>query len=89
MRAHALVGWLSGRLDSSVRPCGRAWGVAGVGVVYQSTWIKAMKNGNFSSWPDLTEHAAEKHLSKSTATVKVNLNQQRMFARSTQQQEIT
>jgi hypothetical protein len=34
-RAHALVGWLSGRLDSSVRPCGRARGVAGVGVVYQ------------------------------------------------------
>jgi hypothetical protein len=36
-RAHALVGWLSGRLDLSVRPCGRARGVAGVGVVYQST----------------------------------------------------
>jgi hypothetical protein len=33
-RAHALVGWLSGRLDLSVRPCGRARGVAGVGVVY-------------------------------------------------------
>jgi hypothetical protein len=35
-RAHALVGWLSGRLDSSVRPCGRARGVAGVGVVYHA-----------------------------------------------------
>jgi hypothetical protein len=34
-RAHALVGWLSGRLDLSVHPCGRARGVAGVGVVYQ------------------------------------------------------
>jgi hypothetical protein len=33
-RAHALVGWLSGRLDLSVRPCRRARGVAGVGVVY-------------------------------------------------------
>jgi hypothetical protein len=33
-RAHALVGWLSGRLDLSVRSCGRARGVAGVGVVY-------------------------------------------------------
>jgi hypothetical protein len=32
-RAHSLVGWLSGRLGSSVRPCGRARGVAGVGVV--------------------------------------------------------
>jgi hypothetical protein len=38
-RAHALVGWLSGRLDSSVRPCGRARGVAGVGVVYHVTLI--------------------------------------------------
>jgi hypothetical protein len=35
-RAHALVGWLSGRLDLSARPCGRARGVAGVGVVYHS-----------------------------------------------------
>jgi hypothetical protein len=39
-RAHALVGWLSGRLDSSVRPCGRARGVAGVGVVYQALLYK-------------------------------------------------
>jgi hypothetical protein len=50
----------------------------------KSTWIKAIKNGNFSSWPGLTEHALEKHLSKSTATVKGHLNQQIMYARSTQ-----
>jgi hypothetical protein len=25
----------------------------------KSTWIKAIKNGNFSSWPGLTEHAVE------------------------------
>jgi hypothetical protein len=31
-RAHSLVGWLSGRLDLSVHPCGRATGVAEVGV---------------------------------------------------------
>jgi hypothetical protein len=30
--------------------------------------FEAMKNGNFSSWPGLTEHAVEKHLSKSTST---------------------
>jgi hypothetical protein len=30
-RAHALVGWLSGRLDLSVRPCGRARGGCGSG----------------------------------------------------------
>jgi hypothetical protein len=41
------------------------------------------KNGNFSSWPGLTEHAVEKHLSKSTSTTKGHLNQQRQNARST------
>jgi hypothetical protein len=44
-RAHALVGWLSGRLDLSVRPCGRARGVAGVGVVYQTQiWYPTPKS---------------------------------------------
>jgi hypothetical protein len=50
----------------------------------KSTWIKTIKNGNFSSWPHLAEHVVEKHLSKSTATVKGHLNQQIMYARSTQ-----
>jgi hypothetical protein len=50
----------------------------------KSTWIKAIKNGNFASWTGLTEHTVEKHLSKSDATVKGYLNQQLMFARSTQ-----
>jgi hypothetical protein len=35
-----------------------------------STWITTIKNGNFLSWPGLTEHAVGKHLSKSTATTK-------------------
>jgi hypothetical protein len=34
-------------------------------------------------WPGLTEHAVEKHLSKSTSTTKGHLNQQRQHARST------
>jgi hypothetical protein len=50
----------------------------------KSTWITAIKNGNFLSWPGLTEHAVEKHLSKSTATTKGHLNQQRQNARTTQ-----
>jgi hypothetical protein len=49
----------------------------------KSTWITAIKNVNFSSWPGLTEHAVEKHLSKSTSTTKVHLNQQRQNARTT------
>jgi hypothetical protein len=49
----------------------------------KSTWITAIKNGNFSSWPGLTEHAVEKHLSKSTSTTKGHLNQQRQNAITT------
>jgi hypothetical protein len=45
---------------------------------------KGHQNGNFSSWPALTEQAVEEYLSKSSATVKGHLNQQRMYARSTQ-----
>jgi hypothetical protein len=50
----------------------------------KSTCIKAIKNGNFASWSGLTEHAVEKYLSKSAATVKGHLKQQMMYARSTQ-----
>jgi hypothetical protein len=50
----------------------------------KSTWIMAIKNGNFLSWSGLTEHAVKKHLSKSTATTKGHLNQQRQNARTTQ-----
>jgi hypothetical protein len=37
----------------------------------------------FSSWPGFTEHAVEKHLSKSTSTPKCHLNQRRQNARTT------
>jgi hypothetical protein len=49
----------------------------------KSTWISAVKNGNFTSWPGLTEQAGEKHLSKSTSTIKGHLNQQRKNSRTT------
>jgi hypothetical protein len=49
----------------------------------KSTWITAIKNGHFTSWPGLTEHAVEKHVSKSTSTRKGHLNQQRQNARTT------
>jgi hypothetical protein len=49
----------------------------------KSTWITAIKNGNFSSLPGLTEHAVEKYFSKSTSTKKVHMNQQRQNARTT------
>jgi hypothetical protein len=49
----------------------------------KSTWIKAIKNGNFSSWPGLNEQNVDKYLSKSTSTAKGHLNQQRQNARTT------
>jgi hypothetical protein len=49
----------------------------------KSTWITAIKNGNFLSWPGLTEHAVERHVSKSAATTKGHLNQKRQNARTT------
>jgi hypothetical protein len=49
----------------------------------KSSWITAIKNGNFPSWPWLTEQAVEKNVSKSTATIKGHINQQLINARST------
>jgi hypothetical protein len=53
----------------------------------KSTWIKAIKNGNFSSCPGLNEHSVERYLSKSTSTEKGHLNQQRQNARTTKIKE--
>jgi hypothetical protein len=49
----------------------------------KSTWITAIKNEHFTSWPGLKEHDVEKHLSKSTSTTKGHLNRQRQNARTT------
>jgi hypothetical protein len=49
----------------------------------KSTWIKAIKNGNFSSWLGINEHTVEKYLSESTSTAKCHLNQQRQNDRTT------
>jgi hypothetical protein len=49
----------------------------------KSTWIKAIKNGIFSSWPGLNEQNIEKYLSKSTSTANGHLNQQRQNVRTT------
>jgi hypothetical protein len=55
----------------------------------KSIWILAIINGNFTSWPGLTERAVGKYFSKSSATVKGGLNQQRMNARSKKIKEET
>lgn len=56
-----------------------------------STWIDAIRNGHFITWPGLTVEAVKKHLPKSFATAQGHLDQTRMNQRSTkttkQQQE--
>jgi hypothetical protein len=49
----------------------------------KSTWIKAIKNGIFKSWPGLNEQNVEKYLSTTTSTAKGHLNQQRQYSRAT------
>jgi hypothetical protein len=49
----------------------------------KSTWITAIRNGNFSSWPGLNEHSVKKYQSKSTSTTKGHLSQPMQNARTT------
>jgi hypothetical protein len=41
-----------------------------------SGWLKAIKNGSFTTWPGLDETIVQKHLPKSTATIKGHQQQQ-------------
>ena len=48
-----------------------------------STWIHAIKQGHFATWPGLTAKAVTRHLPKSIATVKGHLDQERKNKHST------
>jgi hypothetical protein len=72
-RAHALVGWLSGRLDLSVRPCRRARGVAGVGVVYHGM-VETLTTTNAKLANQLeAAHALIAQLKSDIATLKIKI----------------
>ena len=49
-----------------------------------STWIRAIENGNFCTWPGLTAHAVHKHLPKFMVTAKGHMRQQDKNVRSTE-----
>ena len=49
----------------------------------KSTWIQAIKNGQYTTWPGLTTKIVEKYLEKSQATVKGHMKQTRQNIRST------
>ncbi len=47
------------------------------------TWYKAVKNGQFESWPGLTSATVAKHLPKSKKTIKGHARKTRSGLRST------
>ena len=59
------------------------WMHAVCGYPVKSTWIKAVKAGNFAGWPLLTEKNIAKYYPETTETAKGHLNQSRKNVRST------
>jgi hypothetical protein len=54
-----------------------------------STWLYAIANNNFTTWPGLTGRAVQRHLPKALATAKGHLDKHRKNIRSTQAQQPT
>jgi hypothetical protein len=50
--------------------------------------LQAVKNGHHVTWPGLTEHAINKHLKLTPATVMGHMNQRRQNIRSTSKAQI-
>jgi hypothetical protein len=50
------------------------------GFLVKSTWLKAIKAGNYVGWPMLTEHNVQKYYPKTIKTAKGDLNQTRKNA---------
>jgi hypothetical protein len=53
------------------------------GYLVKSTWLKAIKAGNYIGWPMLTERNVQKYYPKTTKTAKGHLNQTRKNVPST------
>ena len=53
----------------------------------KATWIKAIQNNTFVTWPGLTAELVAKHLPPSTATVQGHIHQERQHLQSTQVQK--
>jgi hypothetical protein len=53
------------------------------GYPVKSTWLKAIKVGNYVGWPILTEHYVQKYYPKTIKTTKGHLNQTRKNIRTT------
>jgi hypothetical protein len=56
---------------------------AAAGFPVKATWVAAIKNGQFATWPNLPAELAEKYFPESTATQKGHRKKQRQNVRST------
>ena len=62
---------------------------AAAGYLTEDTWIKAIKAGNYISWPGLTATAVRKHFPESDETQKGHMKRQRQGVRSTKTHQTT
>ena len=58
---------------------------AAAGFPTKDTWVKAIKQGNYETWPRLTVEAVSKHFPESVETQKGHMQKQRQNVRSTKQ----
>jgi hypothetical protein len=61
---------------------------AAAGFPAKDTWVKAIKSGNYVSWPGLTVNAVNKHFPEAIETQMGHMKKQRQNIRSTKQKVI-
>ena len=58
------------------------------GYPVKSTWIQAIKAGNYVGWPILTEQNVSKYYPETDETIKGHMNQTRKNVRSTKTKQV-
>ena len=61
---------------------------AATGFLVRSTWLKAIKNGNFISWPGLTYNNVAKYCPQSMETIKGHMVESPQSVRYTKKIDI-
>ena len=67
---------------------GLRWMHAVCGYPVKSTWVKAIRAGNFIGWPLLTVERVNKHYPETDETLKGHVNQSKMNTRSTKRKPL-
>ncbi len=60
---------------------------ATAGFPTEETWIKAIKAGNYNTWPTITSQIVRRHFPESNETQQGHMKHQRQGVRSTRVQE--